>query len=146
MKAYVLTEDQMRAYWALERRAERPDMRQEFSDELVAIEDANEVASPLPTDGAARVAAERLSHPERGWTADHDRGHEAELIRASLAYTAVAADLAALGGSGPTRLTADDAGFPWAEHYFRPRATVVGNLDKSAALLIAAADTIEAKH
>lgn len=147
MKAYVLTEDQMNAYWALERVANGfPDVSRDgrLTRAVSALRDANAAAENLPTEGAARVAAERLTHPGRGWTAEHDAGHEAELIQASLAYTAVAADLAALGESGPTRLDAADAGFPWAEHYFRPRATVLGNLDKSAALLIAAADAIEA--
>lgn len=141
MKAYVLTEAQMHAYWALERRAGRPDVSARVADELQSVSDANDAADELPVEGVNRVAGERLGHPERGWTAEHDAGHEGELIRAALSYISVAADLRT---KGHTNLDAVGAGFPWASHYFRPRTTAVGNLDKSAALLIAAADAIEA--
>lgn len=143
MKAYVLTEDQMRAYWALER-ATRSSVPEILGTYLALLQKANAEAEDQPTEGTAAIAAERLTHPGRGWTAEHDSGHASDLIAAAVSY-AFAADGCVTTGHPLYRPGLEPPlPWPWGAHYWKPADDAVRNLEKAGALLAAALDTIEA--
>lgn len=77
--------------------------------------------------GAELIAAERSRHPELGWDAEHDKGHDDDLERAASCY---------LNGNttGPT--------WPWEMRYWKPKSRLL-NMVRAGALVQAAFEAID---
>ncbi|MBL5975355.1 MAG: hypothetical protein D3X82_16805 [Candidatus Leucobacter sulfamidivorax] len=94
--------------------------------------------SPAPardeSPGAALIAAERATHPGRGFDAAHDAlpGHRRDLIRAAICYVC-AEDL--------PEGTVVPLGWPWGRSDWKPSG-IERNLVKAGALIAAAIDAL----
>lgn len=101
------------------------------------------------TEGSELIAAERKRQVEgEGYTAEHDKGHAAELIAAGVAYAKAADSEARWPEMGPSPYPVDeDTGqhyFPWAPAYWKPTGDPVRDLVKAGALIAAAIDSLQA--
>jgi hypothetical protein len=97
--------------------------------------------------GAELIAAERERQvTEEGWTAEHDRGHAAQLIAAGIAYANAADTEARFPDMGrPPYPVDEDTGavyFPWAPAHWKPTGDPIRDLTKAGALIAAAIDSL----
>jgi hypothetical protein len=95
--------------------------------------------------GADLIRAERWRqvHGE-GYTAEHDEGHEEQLIDAAIAYAVnIRARVKVIAGDGPgAREALTDLGWPWDPQYWKPTGDTKRDLVKVGALIAAAIDAL----
>lgn len=87
--------------------------------------------------GAEQIAAERATHEERGYTAEHDANHIISLREAARAYIHHS-----IGLAYGVDLTAEECGWPWDEKYWHP-ADELRDLVRAGALVAADIDATE---
>lgn len=111
-------------------------LRHEFGGRPLAEDLHGSIAAELigPTDGATRIAAERVRQVEvEGWTAEHDAEEHAggDLVEAAIAY---------LENSDPREVP--DC-WPWDASWWKPsEEDPIRNLEKAGALIAAEIDRL----
>lgn len=94
------------------------------------------------TMGIDLIAAERQRQiSEEGWTAEHDKGHVAQLAMAAACYALAGADDA--DGLRYTQKNATEPPdpWPWELREWKPTGDAVRDLVKAGALIAAAIDS-----
>lgn len=93
------------------------------------------------------IAAERERQvSEEGYNAEHDRGHERQLLAAAGVYeTAAAVYLYEGKAVALSPQWARGCGWPWAGRYWKPTGDPVRDLVKAGALIAAALDSLLAE-
>lgn len=88
--------------------------------------------------GIDLVAVERARQvSEEGYDAEHDRGHEVQIVRAGQSYT-----MSALLAMAHTTMHERPFIWPWARHFWKPTGDPVRDLVKAGALIAAAIDAL----
>lgn len=100
---------------------------------------------PNRNSGASLIYNERWRHDSLGWTAEHDKGHAGELVRAADAYVQHSAMVIENPYQAPELLLhpLDFGVWPasWGRDTWKPE-DVITNLVKAGALIAAAIDSI----
>lgn len=110
--------------------------------------------TPTGTTGSIRsvgiglVAAERATHPGRGFTAEHDAEHvDAALVDAALDYAKFSAVLVRDPTAAELReRRTPSADWPWHSSWWRPSDDPIRNLVKAGALIVAEIDRLSAQQ
>lgn len=89
--------------------------------------------------GTQLIAQERSTHPARGWSKEHDRDHQDQLVDAALCYLAVAKHQV-----DGTYVPEDHprVEWPWSDRYWAP-SDPIRNLVKAGSLIAAAIDALD---
>lgn len=96
--------------------------------------------------GAELIARERERQvTEEGYSPEHDRRHEGDLVRAAQVYAGDALRLIHTGGKGYQQIGVPSA-WPWDGRYYKPTGDAVRDLVKAGALLAAAIDAVMAEE
>lgn len=91
----------------------------------------------LGMTGAERIAAERQRQiDEEGYTAEHDRGHAAELFMAARCYM----ESAYIAARFPGQRMGCPMQWPWDARYWKPTGDPVRDAEKAGALASAGID------
>lgn len=93
------------------------------------------------------IAAERERQvTEEGYAADHDAGHERDLVQAAKCYAEEARFHIAYPDRSPGPVPVDTDTemrlWPWADQYWKPTGDPVRDLVKAGALIAAAIDSL----
>jgi hypothetical protein len=98
-----------------------------------------------PGHDLIRAERWRQVHGE-GYDAEHDAGHEEQLIDAAIAYALnLRAQVKVIAGDGPgAREALMQLGWPWAPEYWKPTGDTKRDLVKAGALIAAAIDALTA--
>lgn len=94
--------------------------------------------APEPSRGVALIAAERARQvTEEGYDAEHDRGHEVQIVRAAQAY--IGRSLHEIAGS---TIRETPIMWPWRDEDWKPTGDPRRTLTKAGALIAAAIDAL----
>ncbi len=99
----------------------------------------------MPSDGAARIAAERQRQIDKeGWDANHDDDHFSGcLAAAGAAYALEMASRAAEDGSWQVAyIRAARTAWPFDQEWWKPTGDPIRNLEKAGALIAAEIDRL----
>lgn len=109
------------------------------SDLMREAADRIERAAEAEETGASLIAAERRRQVDvEGYTAEHDQGHEVDLVRAAMSYMRAA--LFPLNG---LQNVADPMqSWPWSSEHWKPTGDPRRDLTKAGALIAATIDAL----
>lgn len=101
------------------------------------LEQTVEQRDALRVGGVGLIAAERATHPARGYDAAHDAEHHRDLVKAAIAYLWHVLRPVSRATDRPQILDP----WPWAREYWKPRGPR-RTLVKAGALIAAAIDAL----